>query len=124
MKKLVLVCAFVIGVSAVSLAQGGGNRRTPKEQVEQLKEKIAGITDDQTAKLTVIYTDASKKRDSLMTAARDGGGDRAAMMATFMKVSAANDVKIKAVLTADQAKEYQKIADERAAAMKARMQGN
>jgi hypothetical protein len=56
-----------------------------------------------------------------MTAARDGGGDRASMMATFMKFSTANDVKIKAVLTADQGKEYQKIADERAAAMKARM---
>jgi protein CpxP len=38
MKKLVLVCAFVIGVSAVSFAQGGGHRRTPKEQVEQLKK--------------------------------------------------------------------------------------
>ncbi len=123
MKKLLLVCAFVIGVSAVSFAQGG-QRRTPKEQVEQLKEKIAGITDDQTAKLTVIYTEAAKKRDSLMTAARDAGGDRASMMATFMKLSAANDAKIKAVLTADQATAYQKIADERAAAMKARMAGN
>lgn len=124
MKKLLLVCAFVIGVSAVSLAQGGGQRRTPKEQVEQLKEKIAGITDDQTAKLTVIYTDAAKKRDSLMTAARDAGGDRASMMATFMKLNATNDAKIKTVLTADQATAYQKIADERAAAMKARMAGN
>ncbi|MGF7078404.1 hypothetical protein [Mucilaginibacter sp. UYCu711] len=124
MKKLLLVCALVIGVSAVSLAQGGGQRRTPKEQVEQLKEKIAGITDDQTAKLTVIYTDAAKKRDSLMTAARDAGGDRASMMATFMKLNATNDAKIKTVLTADQATAYQKIADERAAAMKARMAGN
>jgi protein CpxP len=124
MKKLVLVCAFVIGVSAVSFAQGRNIRATPKEQVESLKGKIAGITDEQTAKLTVIYTDAAKKRDSLMTVARDGGGDRASMMATFMKFSAANDVKIKAVLTADQGKEYQKIADERNAAMKARMQGN
>jgi hypothetical protein len=124
MKKVLLVCAFVIGVSAVSFAQGGGQRRTPKEQVEQLKEKIAGINDEQTAKLTVIYTDAAKKRDSLMTAARDAGGDRTAMMATFMKLNTANDAKIKAVLTADQGTAYQKIADERAAAMKARMAGN
>jgi len=119
MKKLLLVCAFVIGVSAVSFAQGGG-RRTPKEQVDRLKTQITGITDDQAAKLTVIYTESAKKRDSLMTAAN---GDRAAMMAGFMKMTPATDAKIKAVLTADQAKAYQKIADERAAAMKARMAG-
>jgi protein CpxP len=120
MKKVLLVCAFVIGVSAVSLAQGGG-RRTPKEQVEQLKTQITDLNDDQVAKLTVVYTDIAKKRDSLMTAAN---GDRAAMMAGFMKLQPATDAKIKAVLTADQGKAYQKIADERAAAMKARMAGN
>lgn len=121
MKKLVLVCAFVLGVSAVSFAQGGGQRRTPKEQTDRLKEQITGITDDQATKLTVIYTEAAKKRDSLMTAAN---GDRGAMMAGFMKITPLTDAKIKAVLTADQAKAYQKIADERAAQMKARMQGN
>jgi protein CpxP len=120
MKKLLLVCAFVIGVSAVSFAQGGG-RRTPKEQTDRLKEQITGITDDQATKITAIYTEASKKRDSLMTAAN---GDRSAMMGAFMKMMPATDAKIKAVLTADQAKAYQKIADERAAQMKARMQGN
>jgi protein CpxP len=118
MKKVLLVCAFVIGVSAVSLAQGGGQRRTPKEQVEQLKTQITDLNDDQVAKLTVVYTDIAKKRDSLMTAAN---GDRAAMMAGFMKMQPITDSKIKAVLTADQGKAYQKIADERAAAMKARM---
>ncbi len=54
-----------------------------------------------------------------MTAAN---GDRAAMMAGYMKMQPAITAKIKAVLTADQAKAYQKIVDDRAAAMKA--QGN
>jgi protein CpxP len=121
MKKILLVCAFVIGISAVSFAQGGGQRRTPKEQVDRLKEQITGITDDQTTKLTVIYTEAAKKRDSVMTAAN---GDRSVMMGAMMKMTPLTDAKIKAVLTADQAKAYQKIADERAAQMKARMQGN
>ncbi len=120
MKKLLLVCAFVIGVSAVSFAQGGG-RRTPKEQVDRLKEQIAGITDDQTAKLVTIYTESAKKRDSLMTAAN---GDRTAMMAGYMKMQPAIDTKIKAVLTTDQAKAYQKTVDERAARMKAMQNGN
>jgi periplasmic protein CpxP/Spy len=77
MKKLMLVCAFVLGVSAVSFAQGGRPQRTPDEQVTQLKTQITGITDAQSAKLLVIYQAQTKSMDSLRTAAN---GDRAAMM--------------------------------------------
>ncbi|MFD2146641.1 hypothetical protein [Mucilaginibacter antarcticus] len=130
MKKFALVCAFVLGASVATFAQNGGGggrmRMEPKAQVASLKEKITTITDDQAAKLLVVYTDAAKKRDSTFTAMRDGGGggDRAAMMEVFTKMQTATDVKIKGVLTADQAKAYQKISDEAAAARKARMQGN
>ncbi|MES2808607.1 MAG: hypothetical protein V4619_08290 [Bacteroidota bacterium] len=130
MKKFVLACAFVLGASVATFAQNGGGggggrmRLDPKAQVAALKEKITTITDDQAAKLIVVYTEAGKKRDSVMTVMRDGGGDRSTFMETFTKMNTATDVKVKAVLTADQGKEYQKIADERAAAMKARMQGN
>lgn len=121
MKKVLLVCAFVIGVSAVSFAQGGGRMRmTPKESVDRLKEQITGITDDQTTKLTAVYTDAGKKRDSIRTAA---GDDRQAMMAGMMKMQPTTDAKIKAILTADQAAAYQKMVDKRMEQMKARMQG-
>jgi hypothetical protein len=123
MKKLLLVCVLVAGISAMSYAQGG-NRRTPQERTDQLKTQITGITDDQATKITVIYTSAAKTQDSLRNASQGGGGDRSAMMQTYMKMSAITDAKIKAVLTADQATAYQKIADERAAQMKARMQGN
>lgn len=121
MKKVLLMCAFVMGISAVSFAQGGG-RRSPADQAAALKTSLS-LNDDQTAKVTAIYTAAAKSRDSLM-AAGAGGGDRAAMMQTFTKTQAATDAKIKAVLTADQATAYQKIADDRAAAMKARMNNN
>jgi len=120
MKKLVLVFAFVIGVSAVSFAQGGG-RRTPKEQTDRLKEQIAGITDDQATKITTVYTEAGKKRDSLMKASN---GDRQAMRGAYMKMMPATDAKIKAILTADQAKEYQKMVDARAERMKQMQNGN
>lgn len=120
MKKVLLVCAFVLGVSAVSFAQGGGGgfRRTPEQQLEQLKTQITGITDAQAAKLKVVYEAAGKSRDSLMAAGQGGGGDRQAMMATFTKMQTATDAKIKAVLTPEQATAYQKIADERAERMK------
>jgi len=122
MKKLLLVCAFIIGISAVSFAQGGG-RRTPAEQVATLKTQLTGLTDDQSSKILAIYTVAGKSRDSLFATMQNGGGDRSTMMATFMKSQATTDAKIKAVLTPDQATAYQKIADDRAAAMKARMNG-
>jgi len=121
MKKLLLVCAFVIGVSAVSFAQGGGRMRSPKDQVDRLKTQITGITDDQATKLTAVYTDAGKKRDSLRQAA---GDDRQAMMSAYMKMQPAIDTKIKAILTADQAKEYQKMVDARAERMKQMQNGN
>jgi protein CpxP len=120
MKKLVLVCAFVIGVSAISFAQGGG-RRTPAERTDMLKTQLTGLTDDQASKITAIYTVAAKSQDSLRTASN---GDFQAMMPGYMKLNEATTVKIKAVLTADQAAAYQKIVDEQAARMKARMQGN
>ncbi len=106
MKKLLLVCALVMGISAVSLAQGGG-RRTPEEQLATLKTQLTGLTDDQSAKILAIYTITGKSRDSLFTAAGNGG-DRAAMMQSFMKMQTATFAKVKAVLTADQSAAYQK----------------
>lgn len=117
-----LVCAFVIGVSAVSFAQGGGQRRTPAEQVDRLKTQITGITDDQSAKIAVIYTAAAKSQDSLRTA--NAGGDRAAMRPARTALTAATNAKIKAVLTADQATAFQKMVDEQAARMRERQGGN
>ena len=120
MKKLLLVGAFLVGMCTISFAQGGqgGFRRTPDEQVTQLKTQITGITDDQAAKIKVIYTAANAKRDSLMSAGQGGGGDRQAMMKTFMSMNTATDAKISAVLTADQAAAYKKIADARMEQMK------
>ena len=123
MKKVFLVCALALGVSAASFAQGF-QQRTPAEQVDQLKTQVAGITDAQAAKLKVVYEAAGKTRDSLFATMQGGGGDRAAMMATFTKMNATNDAKIKAVLTPEQAAAYQKIADARAEQMKQRMNGN
>lgn len=115
MKKIMLVCAFILGVSAVSFAQGGGGgrpQRTPAEQVEQLKTQITGISDDQTKKLLVIYEAQTKSMDSLRTAAN---GDMAAMREKRAPLTAAYNAKIKAVLTPEQATAFQKMADERAA---------
>jgi hypothetical protein len=120
MKKLLFVCAFVLGVSAVSFAQGR-QQQTPAQQVDRLKTQIAGLSDDQATKATAIFTAAAASRDSLMKASN---GDFQSARPAFMKMQETTNAKIKAILTADQATAYQKVLDDRAAAMKARQQGN
>jgi len=103
MKKLLLMCCILLGITAVSHAQGGGQRKSPADRAKDLQASLK-LTDDQTAKITAIYTAQTKTTDSLRTA----GADRSAMMPVMQATTA----KIKAVLTADQAAEWQKQMDE------------
>ncbi len=119
MKKVLLVGAFVLGVSAVSLAQGGpggGGRMgggTPEQRIDRLKTSVTGITDAQVAKLTTVYQAESKSRDSLMAAL---GDDRSAMREKMAPITASTTAKLKGILTPDQFAAYEK-------AQAARMQG-
>ncbi|GAB2980305.1 hypothetical protein GCM10027049_14660 [Mucilaginibacter puniceus] len=126
MKKVLLVALLAIGVSAASYAQGGpgGFGRTPAEQAEALKTSLS-LSADQVTKVTAIFAAQAKTRDSLMAAGggMQGGGDMSAMMASFTKMQNDQATKIKAILTADQAKIYQKQLDERAERMKQFQQG-
>jgi len=108
MKKLLLMCFFLIGISAVSRAQGGG-RMSPEDRVAAMKTQL-NLTDDQSAKILAIMKDGAAKRDSV----RNAGGDRDAMRPIMM----ATNAKIKAVLTPDQQTAYQKMMDD----MRAKMQ--
>ncbi len=109
MKKFLLICCFLVGITAVSRAQGGGQRRTPEEQAKQLQTQLK-LTDDQTTKITAIFQAQATKRDSIRTAAN---GDRQAMMQGMMPIMQDTNNKIKAVLTPDQATAYDKIVQER-----------
>jgi protein CpxP len=113
MRKIMLLCCFLLGITAVSRAQGGGGRMSPEDRAKQLQTQLK-LTDDQTAKITAIYTAQSAKRDSIRTAAN---GDRDAMMQAMRPLMQATNDKIKAILTPDQAAAYQKIQDERRAQM-------
>ncbi len=120
MKKLFLVCAFLIGLSAVSFAQGRGQRQTPEQRVAALKTSLT-LTDDQAAKATVIFTASGKSTDSLRTAM--AGGDRAAMRPAMTVINNAASAKLMAILTPDQATIYKKQLADAAAAQAARAQG-
>ena len=117
MRKLLLVCLFVIAISAVSFAQG--QRQTPEERAGALKTSLA-LNDDQTAKITAIYTVRAKSMDSLMTASN---GDFQGMFKSMQPITDRINAKVKALLTADQAAEFQKQVDALAAMMKQRMAG-
>ncbi|MES2808606.1 MAG: hypothetical protein V4619_08285 [Bacteroidota bacterium] len=129
MKKFALVCALVVGATVSTFAQngggggnGGGGRggRTPEQQVTRLKEQLT-LTDDQSAKVLVIYTAQRKVMDSLRTAAN---GDFQAMRPAMTALNKKTSEKILPILTADQAATYKKQLEEQAKAQAARQAGN
>jgi protein CpxP len=115
MKKILMVCCFLLGISAVSFAQGGGGRRTPEEQAKNLQTQLK-LTDDQTAKITAIYQTQAKSMDSVRTASN---GDRQAMMQAMRPMREATNTKVKALLTAEQVTAFDKMQAE----MRSRMGG-
>src|ERR1700744_316384 len=99
MRKILLTCCLILGIAAVSRAQGGMQRMSPEDRAKQLQTQLK-LTDDQTAKVTVIYKAQSAKMDSIRTAAN---GDRDAMRSGMMGLRQSTSTQIKALLTADQA---------------------
>jgi len=110
MKKILMVCCFLVGISAISFAQGGGRqRRSPEEQAKQLQTQLK-LTDEQTAKVATIYTSQAKTRDSIRTASN---GDRESMMKAMRPMMEATNAKLKTILTADQFSALEKANTER-----------
>jgi periplasmic protein CpxP/Spy len=114
MRKILLVCCFLLGVTAMCRAQGGGMRRSPADQAKALQTQLS-LNDDQTAKITTILTAQATKRDSIRTASN---GDRQAMMQAMTPLMQDSNAKIKAILTPDQATAYDKLMQERMDRMK------
>src|SRR5476649_1615100 len=109
MKKLLLVCCIVLGISTLSKAQGGGGRppqKTPEETLAGWKAPLS-LTDAQSAKILPILVAQKKSQDSLFSAAQ-GGGDFQAIMPVMTAMRAKYTTQIKAVLTADQQAAYDK----------------
>ena len=104
MKKIFLVAAFVLGISAVSLAQGPPS---PAERLASLKSSLS-LNDAQVAKAKVIYDAQGKSTDSLRSAV---GDDMPAMMPKYIKLVEATNAKIKTILTPEQTPIFQKQVD-------------
>jgi len=114
MKKILLMCCFLIGISAASHAQGGRMRRSPEEMAKGLQTQLK-LSDDQTTKITAIYKDQATKMDSVRTAAN---GDRDAMRQAMMPMRKATNEKVKALLTPEQVTAFDKLQQEMADRMR------
>ena len=113
MRKILLVCCILLGLTAVSRAQGGRPRMSPEDRAKQLQTQLK-LTDDQTTKITAIYKTQATKMDSIRTAAN---GDRDAMRTAMGPLRTAANDQIKALLTPEQATAWQKMMDEQRARM-------
>jgi len=103
-----MMCCFVLGMSAVSFAQGR-MQRTPEEQAKNMQTEYK-LTDDQTSKVMAVFATQAKTRDSIRTASN---GDRQAMMQAMRPMMEATGVKLKAILTPEQYAAYEKANAER-----------
>ena len=107
------MCCFVIGITAVSHAQGGGGgmRMSPENRVKMMQDSLK-LSDSQSTQILAILKAGAAKRDSL----RNAGGDRDAMRSAMMD----SNNKVQAILTDDQKAAYKKMMEN----MRAKMQQN
>ena len=101
--------ALLLLIGGTVCAQNqGGQQRTPEERAKMQAEAVKTaltLTDDQTAKVTAILLGVRKQMDSLRTA--NQGGDMSAMMSAMKPINDARDAKIKAILTPEQATQFE-----------------
>lgn len=114
MRKFLLMCCFLIGITTICRAQGGGKRTNLENMAKQLQVMLK-LTDDQTTKITSILKTQATKLDALNTAAK---GDRSRMRTAVISIRTSTNDKIKAILTPDQVVAYKKMQD----AMQAKVQ--
>lgn len=101
MKKLMLICFFLIGITAASFAQ----KLSPSEKSKELQKDLK-LTPAQTAKIESIFASSSKSLDSIKVASK---GNSANFEKAVPALRKATDVKIKSVLTKAQALSYDKV---------------
>ena len=106
-KQLGLVVMAAMFSIAVANAQSG-QRMTPEERIKFTIEKMSPLNLDAAtkAKSDAIITDYFNEQQKAMDEIRAAGGDRDAMMAKRKEMADARDVKLKAIFTEAQMKQW------------------
>ena len=109
-KQLILMTITAIFSFTAVNAQGGGGgqRMTPEERIKFTIEKMAPLNLDAATKVKsdAIITDYINESTKAMDELRAAGSDRDAMMAKRKELSDARDVKLKAIYTEAQYKQW------------------
>lgn len=117
MKKLAITLFMLAATVSFSQAQGqgAGQQRSPEERVKMQLERLPqtlNLTEDQKAKISGIYLNQAKSRDSLFTATGQSG-DRQVIRTKMVEMSAVTDKKVLALLNEEQKKAYNAYVQER-----------
>jgi len=119
-KRMYSGLVLVIGITVLfsSLVQAQPQRMSVEDRVKILKDSLK-LSDEQSSKITKILED---QREEMTTAMTENQGDRDAMRSVMQGLMKKSDDKIKAILSKNQAKKYDKIVQERRARMEQRTQ--
>ena len=108
-KQLVLMVMAAMFSIAVANAQGGGGQRiTPEERIKFTIEKMAPLNLDAATKVKsdAIITNYINEQQKAMDELRESGADRETMMAKRKEIADARDLKLKAIFTEVQMKQW------------------
>jgi len=110
MKQRWMFIPILLGLMVLTHAAiAQGMRRSPEERAKQLKEQLS-LNDDQTKKVTEIYTESQK---TVMEKMQEGMGDREAMRGFMTKQTGKVDSLITKLLTKEQAAKYEEVKKQR-----------
>ena len=105
MKKILLICCLLAGLTSAGLAQNHPGVTDPAEKAKSLQKELK-LTDHQTSKITSIYVESSQKFDKIK-AEEHGNTDK--MLVAIRPLRASTIKKIKNVLTPSQAVKYDRM---------------
>ncbi|HTK18984.1 MAG TPA: hypothetical protein VL442_05715 [Mucilaginibacter sp.] len=105
MKKILLICCLVIGITAARAQGTHSSVGTPEEKAKGLQKELK-LTDKQTEKIQAIYKESSEKFEKIK---KEEHGNTDKMVVAVRPLREATIKKIKAVLTPVQAAKYDKM---------------
>ncbi len=116
MKKTGIVMMSLMLIGVLGFAQPGQRNMNPedmaKRQTEQIKEAV-GLDDKQEKQVYELNLESGKKMRTMRDEMQGGNSD--GMREKMTELRTEQDKKMKAILTADQWKKYEKYQEERRA---------
>jgi len=106
MKKILLICGLLIGLTSVNYAQTNKPGTTDPTEEAKLLQKQLKLSDAQTAKIATIYQESAQKFDKIK---QKENGNTNKMLVEIRPLRTATIKKIKNVLTPHQAVKYDKL---------------